>query len=481
MKQFLLSLLVAASSFAAISGNTVFEMRPTNGVDTNGGGFVFGASGTDYSQQNAAQYGFATLASSNGTTNPCIVSDTNHNFVATDVGNIMHINSGTNWTAGFYQIVSVSSNNATLDKACGSAASLTAGTYSVGGALKTFNTTFNALVGGNVVYIKAESTITTASALTMGQPAAASGTQPAVIGYSSSRGDEGQVTFQATAGLSNNPVIQVSSTGLTLANLIIDCNSQANTPGVSLGSGATTAIRGYNLKAMNCTTAYGIQLNGEGTGCIKCYATANTISGTTGGAFVVANSGQNHYCFVCVAVSNTANGITSSSANQFICVHCISGNNSGAQGVGFKMNAGSGASILLSSTSFGNSGDGVSFSISTSGSVTIMNTVSYGNTGKDFNNGSTIQTGTLAFDYNAYRSGQTTNTPAGSHDKTISVDPFVASGSNNFALNNTANAGAALQGAGFPGVLTLGGTGSLDIGAVQHAGSVTSTIGSVFQ
>jgi hypothetical protein len=46
----------------ALSSATVLEVR-TTGVDTNGGGFVTGATGTDFSQQNAAQYSGTNLAS----------------------------------------------------------------------------------------------------------------------------------------------------------------------------------------------------------------------------------------------------------------------------------------------------------------------------------------------------------------------------------------------------------------------------------
>jgi hypothetical protein len=74
--------------------------------------------------------------------------------VAADVGNLLHINSGTNWTAGWYQIVSAAGNNATLDKACGSSASLTSGTYHVGGALRNPGIIATLpLVAGNVIYI----------------------------------------------------------------------------------------------------------------------------------------------------------------------------------------------------------------------------------------------------------------------------------------------------------------------------------------
>src|ERR1044071_7124465 len=107
----------------AISVNTYWDVR-TTGSDNNGGGFVIGSSGTDYSQQDASQYSGTNLASTNGTTNPSVVTSATHNFVAADVGNIIRITAGSNWTTGYYQIVSVSSNAATLDRAVGTAATL---------------------------------------------------------------------------------------------------------------------------------------------------------------------------------------------------------------------------------------------------------------------------------------------------------------------------------------------------------------------
>src|SRR4051812_5831049 len=107
----------------AISAATVWECR-TSGSDSNGGGFVFGATGTDLSQSDSVSYSFSDLASSNGTNASPQVTSVSHNFVAADVGNLMQITAGTNWTTGFFQIVSVAANAATLDKACGSLASL---------------------------------------------------------------------------------------------------------------------------------------------------------------------------------------------------------------------------------------------------------------------------------------------------------------------------------------------------------------------
>ena len=74
-------------------------------------------------------------------------------------------------------------------------------------------------------------------------------------------------------------------------------------------------------------------------------------------------------------------------------------------------------------------------------------------------------------DYNAFRSnslGTITLTKSGPHDVTLTANPFVAVGSNDFSLNNTAGGGAACRFAGFPGPFAGGNsTGYLDIGAVQ--------------
>lgn len=56
----------------SLSAATVFEVRPGAGNSTNGGGFVAGATGTDYSQQNNKNSGSTdkstTDAVANGTT-----------------------------------------------------------------------------------------------------------------------------------------------------------------------------------------------------------------------------------------------------------------------------------------------------------------------------------------------------------------------------------------------------------------------------
>lgn len=182
----------------AWSATTVMEIRASaTAGNVNGGGFNpsnGAANATDYSQQDAAQYGFTDLASTDGTTNPSTVTSASHTFDSNDVGNFLKVNSGTNWTVGWYEIVSVAGGAATLDRAVGTAATLSNGTYKVGGAISLGGTGtssddafFENAVAGNKFYIKNGSyTLGVQVTLT-----ATGGTQKPIVieGYNSSRGD----------------------------------------------------------------------------------------------------------------------------------------------------------------------------------------------------------------------------------------------------------------------------------------------------
>jgi hypothetical protein len=58
------------------------------------------------------------------------VTSASHNFVASDVGRMLRVNSGTGFTTGTYRIVSCASNAATLDRAVGTVGS-TGGAFHV--------------------------------------------------------------------------------------------------------------------------------------------------------------------------------------------------------------------------------------------------------------------------------------------------------------------------------------------------------------
>lgn len=121
-----------------------------------------GVCGIDFSQQDAAVLTNTDLASSNGTTNPSVVSSAGSPLSNRLIGNIIHVTAGTNYLASWYEIVSISGANATLDRAVASAASVSGGTFYVGGAISLGSSTanqtdlnfFNRGVAGNTVWIK---------------------------------------------------------------------------------------------------------------------------------------------------------------------------------------------------------------------------------------------------------------------------------------------------------------------------------------
>src|SRR5947209_15754292 len=118
----------------AISANTVFEIR-TTGSDNNGGGFVTGASGTDFSQQDTAQVNIDNATITTSITTTTVTFSAGYTPTAADIGNIVQFLTGTNVTAGFYQITAQTATTWTLDRTPLSAGTTTNATAKMGGGL----------------------------------------------------------------------------------------------------------------------------------------------------------------------------------------------------------------------------------------------------------------------------------------------------------------------------------------------------------
>lgn len=97
----------------ALSAGTIYEVRDsaTSG-NVNSGGFNPGNTN-----------GLTDLTTNVGTGNTSspVVSSASYNFAAGDVGAWLYIQSGTNWTPGWYKIASVATNKATLSAGVGQA------------------------------------------------------------------------------------------------------------------------------------------------------------------------------------------------------------------------------------------------------------------------------------------------------------------------------------------------------------------------
>ncbi len=213
-------ILLPLIGMAAVNSGMVWEFRSTataSMVNSCGYDSTVASAGTDYTLQNGSQFNASNLATTNGTTNPCAVTSATHNFVSSDNGNTIHITSGGNFTAGWYEIKSTAGNAATLDRACASTASTSNGVWTVGGACNfgsaTLDSAFFAaatspVVSGNIVYF-GTGTYTAGSAITAGT--AGTTTVPVmIVGYNSSRTDK-------PTG-STRPVINMQATQWTLGS-----------------------------------------------------------------------------------------------------------------------------------------------------------------------------------------------------------------------------------------------------------------------
>ena len=456
----LLFVLCARLAFGALSTTVVWEVRPTNGLDTNGGGFDPGvvSPGTDFSQQNSVQVSYTDLVVGATTTQ---VTSAAHAFDSTYPGNLIHIASGTGCTTGWFEVVSVSTITATLDRSAGTAASVCTG--SLGGALKTLiqlNTNMSLDQQG---WAKAEST------LVMGTIhwSISGGTGFASVqGYTTTRGDGGYFTTQMNAN-DYFWVPQNTGNNATFRNFILDLN---NVP----SNDAALAIQGccyvfYNIKVINAGSNQAFYFGaGSRSSCSFCYATG------VGSALSVFSLASGVVCYACVAYGNTTTGSvfalsTDNGQPGTFCTYCIAANNTSSARA-FQMDGGSDQSpvYLVNSVAVNNGGDGVSIT-NHHYPVFILNSIFVSNSGFGLNSTTTMPNGANTIGNNAFfgnTSGARNNISARPGDVTLSGNPFTNSAGNDFSLNT--GAGAALKAAGIPGVLAIGGTGYLDIGALQH-------------
>jgi hypothetical protein len=454
----------------ALAHATVFEVR-TAGSDSNGGGFVTGSTGTDFSQQNAAQYTFTDLASTSGTTNPSIVTSASHSFGATDVGNIMQITAGTSWLTGFYQIVSVSAGAATLDRACGSAASITAGTYAVGGALLTWSILSNAsLTAGNIIYIKS-GTYTITSTISLGASGNDTNGPISVIGYDVSRGDnDGTRPILTSATTTVNLIalngkftwsftnFKLTHTGatrgagfiastanasiMTFTNFIIDgCLNGFQCASLVSGFGMFQACI-QNFQIQNCTND-GIELSNNGQGAASIVRDGTIFNCTTSG-FDSGASNTTSVILERVLISSNGKGVNLRSIvnGMYSFLHCDIYKNTG-DGIAAAGVAGNGNGYMFENNIiYGNGGFGINFT-NTSPNVFIDRTNAFGSN----------------------TSGNANNYTLNSTDLTGIADPLTST------TNPTLSSTSVCKAAGFPGVFLSGGTGFPDIGILQHKDS----------
>jgi hypothetical protein len=453
----------------AYAATTQWEVR-TTGNDANGGGFDTASSGTDYSQQDTAQISYTDLVI--GATNTQLTSALNP-FTSAHVGNLINVTGGTGFTTGRYQVVSVASNVATMDRAVGTAGS-TGGAGKLGGALATPDPAIAAIVatasGGfgpnNTIWIKA-GTYTRTTSLDM--TSMNSARPVSLIGYQTTHGDRGTKPLITTA-TNSTILIQAGSGPHSFINL-------------QLTTTATTKAAGIANKGFTNSETGGIIVEG----CILDGFTVAVDGGNGSGVFAAAvslfgteiknctNAAKAWFDLValdCYIHNNSGDALTKTTAggatDSATIIGCTFYNNARA------IVTPSGCMTTVKNCNFvSHTSDAIAMTglVYNMPPLALENSIFWGGAGYGVNLPSLSPSGqniTLVNRNNAYgsnTSGARNNFAAGTGDVTLTADPFTSSSTGDFSLNSTSGGGAVCQGAGFAGLVG----GSNNIGAVQSA------------
>lgn len=499
----LLSLvLVEGIGQGAISANTVWEVR-TVSSDTNGGGFVAGATGTDMSQFNNKNLGACsscqsatinistTDAVANGTTT---ITSATGNFSAAIVGNIVEFSGGTGSIAAIWKQVTVFTNATTITIDSTIAAS-TGMTMNIGGALATIAKPLAVMVQQNIIFVKATATYSITANLTLANQFTPTNGNPPnqLIGYTTTRTDAGRTTIQLSTNSNLTGLDGTNGQGWWISNFIIDCNSLTNSLGARINS--HSVLR--NMLVKNCS-AIGINLANGTSRLMDSEITANTAGAGNGAVNSGSGAATVERCYI---HDNTGTGLILSGAGSTAMFNVIA-NNSGASSQGILVNN-SGLNAIWNNTIYNNGQDGIQFTNSASlGSDSIVRNNLLISNARYGLNGYNIAAGWGKFpqwDGNAYFGNVTaarnnvddtgTTNPINTAnpytnilDVTLTATPFTNAATHDFTLNSTAGGGAAAKGTATPGALPgLSQTGSMSFGALQPSvGAATLNYNAAF-
>jgi hypothetical protein len=456
----------------ALPATLQWDVR-TTGNDANGGAFDPGVTspGTDFSQQSSAQIAYTDLVIGGTTTN---LTSAANPFTSAHVGNTINITSGTGFTVGRYNVRSVASGVATMDRAVGTAAS-TGGVGNLGGSMATPSGALAAIVSNNTVWLKAGTyTITVGIAPT-------SGANLALIGYSAAHGDNLPGAIITTATNSVNLItVSGSPTQIWLHNLAM--SHTATTRGIGYNNNSTTV----NLVVSNCTmTGFSNHIAAAGHAFPGIHVINSWLSNSIGVG--ISNQSATSIVIQDSVISGSGGFGLQLTVSTFALINrslIVGGSSTGilVQGVPGNLLE------IYDSTIANNTGNGVDIGFGTAffgppvGFI-AQNNIVYGNSlfGITAGTAPVPSVAHLFVRNNAYganTSGNRNNIPAGVGDVILTVSPFTNSGAGDYSLNSAAGGGAALRGVGFPGVFPNGTTtGFPDIGAVQSSAVAPASAG----
>lgn len=467
----------------SLSTSTQWEIRAGGGSDANGGGFFNRVPGTsvDYTQQATAQLSLSDLASANSTT----LTSATGGFAAAMAGNLLQITAGTNFTPGFYEVVTfTNANTVVLDRNPTSGAAASGGVGSLGGALATLAKAFSGNRAGNTFWVQKGAGVHGLTA-PANPPGGGSALPTCVIGYNAARGDGDAVpdysncpTIQAQAGFptsgATSGVFALTTSFVFFRNLILDANNLASR-GFTFNGGSYARLD--NVKAINWT-GRGFELNNVGRA-RRCTA-ALGVAGATAAFYANGNGGAGQTFAECVAIGNPCPGFYIDGP-AFELIDSFSIGNTGATGHGILAAATSQGSLIRGNTVAGNAGDGFNFTGYNLDFSSFARNIFANNAGMGIRSagGANYLSVQIDADYNAFynnAAGARAYVPAGPHDVVPTADPFVNASGGNYALNSNNPGGAQVRGLGAPAaVFGLPGTANaVSPGAVQPSAGVAA-------
>lgn len=322
-----------------IDATCLWEIR-TTGAQTNGGFFKPGATGSDFSQQDAAQYAITTGTSA-GAGNTILDASAAANMV----GNGARAVSGTNINVGWYEVTSVSvgvSITFSTNAAGGSIASGVAASavINIGGAFKIGGTldddVFEAGTIGNTYHVKSGS-YTLGESITQ----ALGGNTTTLIkitGYNSTRGDN-------PTG-SNRPTLICGANAISIGSYVEFSNFNiTGTPSSLLTIGTGAIAR--NVKSVNSSTTATRNAMDHGNNSNSTFELCE-MSSYRGYALSSGNGGSGRM-FGCW-LRDSVRGISSGSAITWTAIECIF---SGCVVGAFYFSAGAVQHVLFGNTFYG--------------------------------------------------------------------------------------------------------------------------------
>lgn len=450
MRKLILLFCLSIPAFGALPATVVWDVQPSTGSDTNGGGCDTAVSGTC---QPGAGIAFSDLVAATTTATSVTLA-----FVSANSSNFIDITGGSGCNTGRFEILSVTTGTATMNATMGTG-TCTGRAY---GSFATFAAAVAAAsVSGQGITLKSTTTLT--STVTM------STASITITGYLTTPGDMGTCPLITTATNSTD-LIDVAAGYIAFNNVCFSNTAGTRANGL-VKTSATSFLTVQNSTMSGFTTA----INGDNQGAHYQITLLSLFNDTfTGNTYPWVNEGNviGKTIYIHGNTNGPYDGGTCLSGSTY-CVWAFQGlvtyNNTN-----FGLKVGYNHLFADGLVAYGNGGDGV-YVDSTGPFTCLTNFVGYGNGGYGFHtNGAVACNQANAYGSNAL--GPRSGLPVGIGDQTLTAAPFVSPVGNNFNPNTTAGGGALLTAMGWPGAAAFG-TGTTNIGAVQ-ASSAGSSIAS---